>query len=128
MSAYGDATYWGSAPQVVNRPIVGMAEATGNGTFTGASYPSGSYGYDISDFQCGNLPPQPHTIGVVQVEGSSFGTTNPCLTAEAQWAGAGLNLYVFLTYGQAAASGDPACAASASPWRLTMSALARPLR
>ena len=63
VTAYGDATYWGSAPQVLNRPIVGMAQATGSGNFTGSSYPSGSFGYDISNFQCpgtaSGLPPHP---------------------------------------------------------------------
>ncbi len=47
--------------------------------FTGSSYPSGSYGYDISNFQCGNFPPAPHTIGMVEVAGESLGSTNPCL-------------------------------------------------
>ena len=32
----------GSAPQVLNHPVVGMAEATGSGNFSGSSYPSGS--------------------------------------------------------------------------------------
>ena len=67
VTAYGDATYWGSAPQVLNRPVVGMAEATGNGNFTGSSYPSGSYGYDISNYQCpsqgGTLPASPTPSG-----------------------------------------------------------------
>jgi len=114
VSAFG-ATYWGSAPQVLNKPVVGMAEADASGHFTGSSYPSGSYGYDISNFQCGNLPPSPHTIGLVEVVGESYGSTNGCLGSEAAWAGGGLNLYVYLTYGQAASSGDPACASAASP-------------
>ena len=115
VTAFGDSTYWGSAPQVLSRPIVGMAPAVGDGTFAGSSYQSGSYGYDISNFQCGNNPPQPHTIGIVQVEGRSFGPTNPCLQNQAQWAGGGLNLYIFLTFGQAPTSVDPSCAGSASP-------------
>ena len=56
VTAFGDATYWGSAPQVLNKPVVGMAQAIGTGPFAGSSYPSGSFGYDISNFQCGNLP------------------------------------------------------------------------
>ena len=114
VTAFG-ATYWGSAPQVLNKPVVGMAEADASGHFTGSSYPSGSYGYDISNFQCGNFPPSPHTIGLVEVVGESYGGTNDCLGSEAAWAGGGLNLYVYLTYGQAASSGDPACASAASP-------------
>ncbi len=112
VTAFGDATYWGSTPQVLAAPVVAMAQATGNGSFTSSLFPAGSYGYDISNWQCGNYPPSPHTIGIVQVEGASFGATNPCLAGEAAWAGAGLNLYVFLTYGLAASSGDPACGSS----------------
>ena len=115
VTAYGGATYWGSAPQVLNHPVVGMAEATGSGNFSGSSYPSGSYGYDISNFQCGNLPPSPHTIGLVEVVGESKGSTNRCLGSEAAWAAGGLNLYIYLTYGQDADSGDPACQTTASP-------------
>ncbi len=119
VSAYGDATYWGSAPQVLNQPVVGMAQARGNGSFTGSAYPSGSYGYDISNYQCPGtptgLPPSPHTIGVVQVVGSSKASVNHCLAAEAAWAGAGLNLYVFLTYGNDNSSADPACRTAVDP-------------
>ncbi|MGH9078551.1 MAG: hypothetical protein ACRDYE_00445 [Acidimicrobiales bacterium] len=115
VSAFGDATYWGSAPQVLNRPVVGMAQAAGNGSFTGSSYPSGSFGYDLSNFQCGGLPPAPHTIGVVEVVGYSKGRVNPCLTAEAAWAAGGLNLYAFLTFGLDPTSGDPSCLTMESP-------------
>ncbi len=115
VTAYGDATYWGSAPQVLAQPVVGMAEAPGSGHFTASAYPSGSLGYDISNYQCGGFPPPPHTIGIVQVVGASFAPVNPCLAAEAAWAGAGLNLYVFLTYGNANSSGDPNCASEPDP-------------
>ncbi|MGA3149962.1 MAG: hypothetical protein ABSF33_21185, partial [Acidimicrobiales bacterium] len=115
VTAFGGAIYWGSAPQVLNEPVVGMAVADANGRFSGSSYPSGSYGYDISNFQCGNLPPSPHTIGLVEVVGDSYGSTNDCLGAEADWAGGGLNLYIYLTYGQATSSADPACQTTASP-------------
>jgi hypothetical protein len=122
VTAFGNATYWGSAPQVINRPVVGMAQALGTGNFTGSSYQSGSFGYDISNFQCGNTPGQPHTIGVVEVVGASFGSTNHCLAAEAQWAGGGLNLYAFLTFGTAPSSGDPACNANAAPYNASPAA------
>ena len=36
-------------------------------------------------------------IGIVQVDGSSSGNTNPCLAQEVAWAGGGLNLYMYLT-------------------------------
>ncbi len=114
VTAYGDATYWGSAPQVLARPVVGMAQADASGNFTGSSYPAGSYGYDISNYQANNYPPAPHTVGIVQVAGASFGL-NPYLASEARWAGGGLNLYTYLTYGTAASSSDGSCASRASP-------------
>jgi hypothetical protein len=117
VSAFGGATYWGSTPQVLNQPVVGMAEATGNGSFTGSSYSSGSFGYDISYAQCpalgGMLPPSPHTIGIVQVE--EPGHLNPCLAQEAAWAGAGLNLYIFMNYGNSNVNHDPACLTAVDP-------------
>jgi hypothetical protein len=112
VTAFGDATYWGSTPQVLAAPIVEIVMAPGTGAFTGSDYPSGSYGYDISNWQCGNYPPAPHTVSVVQVVGASFGGTNPCLSGEAAWAGGGLNLYMYLTYGTAASSSDGACAST----------------
>jgi hypothetical protein len=53
-------------------------------------------------------------IGIVQVDGSSSGNTNPCLAQEAAWAGGGLNLYTFLTYttsttNEPGCNGDQAC-------------------
>ncbi len=115
VSAFGDATYWGSAPQVLNRPVVGMAQADATGSFTGSSYPSGSFGYDISNFQCGNLPQTTHIIGLVEVVGASKAGANPCLAQEAAWAGGGLNLYAFLTFGNDPSSFDGGCAGTESP-------------
>jgi hypothetical protein len=92
-----------------------MATAAGNGDPGGTSFQSGSYGYDISNYQCGDFPPAPHAIGVVEVEGASFGTVNPCLAQEVSWAGGGLNLYLFLTFGTATTSADTACATTATP-------------
>ncbi len=116
VSDFGDATYWGSAPQVLARPVVGMAEATGTGIFVDPPYPSGATGYDISNYQCGNFPGPPHAIGIVEVEGASFGATNPCLGAEAAWAGGGLNLYIYLTFGQSGSSSDGNCNSGAFPY------------
>ncbi len=116
VSAFGDAGNYGSAPQVLVDPIVGMAEGPGNGSYTNTEsvYPSGSYGYDVSNYQCGNLPTGDHTIGVVEVVGIAFGAVNKCLGQEAAWAASGLNLYAFLSYGTkstgpAACNGDQAC-------------------
>jgi hypothetical protein len=113
VSAFGDAGYFGSAPQVINQPIVGMAEGAGNGDPSGIAFQSGSYGYDVSNFQCGDALPG-HTIGVVEVVGSSMGKVNQCLATEAAWAGGGLNLYVYLTNGTAPTSADAACAGDTS--------------
>ena len=95
--AFGQASYYGSAPGQLAQPVVGIAEGTGSGAFAGGAYPSGSYGYDISTFQCSGFPNGLHDIGIVQVDGVSSGATNPCLSQEETWAGAGLNLYTFLT-------------------------------
>jgi hypothetical protein len=44
-----------------------------------------------------------------------MGAVNPCLAAQARSAGAGLNLYIFVTYGTAPVSSDPGCASAESP-------------
>jgi hypothetical protein len=108
VSNFGAAKYFGSAPSPLNRPIVGMADAPGSGAFVGGTYPSGAYGYDISVYQCSTFPSGLHQIGIVQVDGSSSGNTNPCLAQEASWAGGGLNLYTYLTYGTSTTS-EPGC-------------------
>jgi hypothetical protein len=108
VSNFGSASYFGSAPSPLNRPIVGMAAAPGSGGFFGGTFPSGAYGYDISVFQCNSFPTGAHAIGIVQVDGASSTATNPCLQAEAAWAGGGLNLYTFLTY-QTSATNEPGC-------------------
>jgi len=107
VSNFGAAKYFGSAPPL-NRPIVGMADAPGNGAFVGGTYPSGAYGYDISIYQCSSFPSGDHQIGIVQVDGASSGATNPCLAQEAAWAGGGLNLYTYLTYGTSTTN-EPGC-------------------
>jgi hypothetical protein len=104
VSAFGQASYYGSVSSL-NKPIVGMAEAPGTGAFVGAAYPSGSYGYDVSKFNMNGacttgLPSGDHAISIVQVDGgvdpAGNNYPNPCLAAEATWAGGGLNLYTFL--------------------------------
>jgi len=113
VSNFGAARYYGSAPSPLNRPIVGMADAPGNGSFVGGTYPSGAYGYDISVYQCSSFPSGDHQIGIVQVDGSSSGNTNPCLAQEAAWAGGGLNLYTYLTYGTSTTP-EPGCGGDTS--------------
>jgi hypothetical protein len=103
VTAFGQASYYGSAPSALGGgSIVGMAEASGTGSFTGAAFPSGAFGHDVSKFNMNaacttGLPTDAHDIGVVEVDGTSSGAPNPCLATEATWAGAGLNLYSFLT-------------------------------
>jgi hypothetical protein len=111
VSNFGSAEYFGSAPSPLFRPIVGMAEAPGSGGFFGGSYPSGSYGNDISFAQCGNFPTSDHTISIVQVgqvDGTQLDHPNPCFRGEASWAGGGLNLYIYLGYGTSGTN-EPGC-------------------
>ena len=106
---FGSANYFGSAPPHLNASIVGTTVGMGTGGYgNNPSYPSGAYGYDISKYQCGSLPPPPHQIGVVEVNGASYDYVNPCLASQAAWAGAGLNLYTYLTYGMTT-SGPAIC-------------------
>ena len=98
-----------------------MAEAPGNGGFVGGTYPSGAYGYDISNFQCtGSFPTGDHQIGIVQVDGASDTTPRGPIPQhvlrgeEMAWAGGGLNLYTYLTYStsttnQPGCNGDTSC-------------------
>jgi len=119
VTAFGDAGYFGSAPQHIAAPVVGITDGPGTGVAANGAYPSGAYGYDVSRFQdnpptCNSTLPSGHTVGIVQVTGESNGASNPCLAHEAQWAGGGLNLYIFMTYGtdatnQPGCNGDPAC-------------------
>ncbi len=111
---FGTARYFGSTPQTIPSPVVGIAIAKGTGVATGSSYQSGSYGYDVSNYQCTHFPPNPHAIGIVQVDGWGDTATNPCLAQEATWAGAGLNLYVFMVYGTSPTA-EPGCTQSTLP-------------
>ncbi len=111
---FGTARYFGSAPQAIPAPVVGIAVAQGTGSATSSSYQSGSYGYDISNYQCTTLPPNPHAIGVVEVNGWGDTATNACLKSEATWAGAGLNLYVFMVYGTSPTA-EPGCTTTPLP-------------
>jgi hypothetical protein len=109
---FGNAGFYGSmGGQTLNSPMVGVAETFGNGTVADPPPPppppttapstvltSGTSGYDVSVFNCGNLPPA-GGVDIVQVTGASMSATNSCLAQEAAWAGSGLNLYIFLTFG-----------------------------
>jgi hypothetical protein len=114
VSSFGPAGNFGSAPQHLTEPVVGMADGPGTGAVTNTAYSSGSFGYDISNYQCNSTLPSGHTIGIVEATGASMTAANPCIAQEATWAGGGLNLYIFMTYGtdstnQPGCAGDPAC-------------------
>ena len=72
----------------------------GNGSFVGGTYPSGAYGYDISN--CPVLAvsrPVTTRSASCRSDGASAldaDNPNPCLAQEAGWAGGGLNLYTYL--------------------------------
>jgi hypothetical protein len=108
VSSFGDASNLGSAPQQLNAPVVAMAEAPGTGVKVNTAYRSGSWGYDVSNWQCGEALPAGPSIGIVQATGWSLSAPNPCIAQEAAWAGGGLNLYIFLTYGTSGAN-EPGC-------------------
>ncbi|HLI72745.1 MAG TPA: hypothetical protein VKU86_02615 [Acidimicrobiales bacterium] len=116
VTSFGDAGYFGSAPQQLARPMVAMADGPASGSAVGGGvYPSGSYGYDVSVFQenppsCNMALPSGHTIGIVQSTGDGGGAPNPCLSQEAHWAGAGLNLYVYMVgWSGGSPPGEPGC-------------------
>ena len=105
VTAFGNATYWGSAPQVLNQPVVGMAEATGNGQLHRRSVPVGHLRLRHLELPvpAGSFPPSPTPSGLRRGGRSLDGPHQPCLRpSEAAWAGGGLNLYIYLTYGQTA--------------------------
>ena len=113
VTAFGSAVYWGSTPEHITGAIVGIATGIGNGDPGPPSFQPGSYGYDVSRYQCGGFPPAPHQIGVVEVAGWSYGTVNQCLAQEVTWAAGGLNLYTFLSYGTSTTA-EPGCAGNAT--------------
>lgn len=59
--------------------------------------PKASRGMDISQYQCGDIPVARAQIAVVQVSGGSLsGQANRCYAAQAQWAGRGIQAYIYL--------------------------------
>jgi hypothetical protein len=59
--------------------------------------PAGSVGFDISQYQCGNIPSAPAAVAIVQVSGGALNNPpNPCYVREAVWAGADLSAYIYL--------------------------------
>jgi hypothetical protein len=113
VTAFGSAIYWGSTSEHIPGTIVGIATGVGDGDPGAPSFQPGSYGYDVSQYQCGGFPPEPHQIGVVEIAGWSYGAVNPCLAQEVTWAAGGLNLYTFLSYGTSSTA-EPGCSANAT--------------
>ncbi len=113
VTAFGSAVYWGSTPEHIAGKIVGIATAVGDGDPGPPSFQPGSYGYDVSRYQCSGFPPDPHQIGVVEISGWSYGAVNPCLSQEVDWAAGGLNLYTFLSYGTSSTP-EPGCLGNAT--------------
>ena len=114
ISAFGDSGNFGSTPQHLSAPILGIADGPGTGAVTNTTVQSGSFGYDVSNYQCSTTLPSGHTIGVVETTGWPKADPNPCLAREAAWAGAGLQLYIFLADGsdstnQPGCNSDPQC-------------------
>jgi hypothetical protein len=77
------------ATQAAGRPVAVRTKFKG--------YKSGSTGYDVSQYQCGGLPPAPGAISVVQVSGGALDNApNPCYVQEARWAGRSMSAYIYL--------------------------------
>ena len=118
-TSQGAVTNFGAAQlftvtPTVSSAVVGMAPARGNGDPVLPSYPPGSYGYDVSNYQCANFPSGAHTIGIVEIDGWGSSYTNPCFVTEVDWAGPGVNLYMFVIYGTSATP-EPGCAGTPDP-------------
>ncbi|MGH8982031.1 MAG: hypothetical protein ACRDWE_13615 [Acidimicrobiales bacterium] len=109
---FGSTQYWGSVPSGATATVVGIGTAVGNGDPGSPSFQAGSYGYDVSNFQCTRTLPTSHAIGIVEVSGWSYYPVNPCLAKEVTWAAGGLNLYTFLSYGSTATTAEPGCTTS----------------
>jgi hypothetical protein len=108
VSSFGTAGNFGSAPQQLSSPIVAIVDGPGTGAVTNTVAPSGSFGYDVSNYQCGSQLPSGHTIGIVQATGWGGSAPNPCLATEAAWAGGGLELYIFMADGTSDTN-EPGC-------------------
>lgn len=114
VTAFGTAVYWGSTREHIRGTIAGIATGVGDGDPGPPSFQTGSYGYDVSQYQCkGRLPSSPHQIGVVEIAGWSYGALNPCLAEEVAWAAGGLNLYTLVSYGTSAVP-EPGCIGNAA--------------
>jgi hypothetical protein len=99
--AYGDAPQVGSGlvadppAQAIQVEAAAARRVPVASTITG--YPPRSTGFDISQYQCGNIPPGPTTISIVQVTAGAIDNgPNPCYAQEARWAGPRLSVYIYM--------------------------------
>jgi hypothetical protein len=106
--AFGDAQTLGSLSSSVDQPVVAIAPSTGDGIPTYSAASPGSYGYDVSNYQCPDPLPASTQLGIVETTGWALSAPNPCLQQEAAWAGSNLELYVFLAYGSSSQD-EPGC-------------------
>ena len=116
VTAFGDATYWGSTPQVLHARWSGITEAPVTALHR-VLLPVGQLRLRHLQLPVsvgrGDLPPQPHTIGIVQVEEPGYpeSLSGPGGRLGGRWPQP-LHLP---NYGTGPPSGDPDCAATASP-------------
>jgi hypothetical protein len=85
-------------PDSRSRPEVSAPRPPGQGPAAAAvRHLKGSTGFDISQYQCGNIPSARAAIAIVQVTGGALNNPpNPCYAREAVWAGAHLSVYIYL--------------------------------
>ena len=70
MSNFGAASYYGSAPSPLTDRSSAWPTHPATAPSWAATYPSGAYGYDISNYQCSSFPTGDHQIGIVEVDGA----------------------------------------------------------
>ena len=109
VSNFGAASYYGSAPSPLNRPIVGMAEAPGQRRPSWAGpTPRAPTATTSASTSARASPPGTTRSASCRWTGARRATPNPCLAQEAAWAGGGLNLYTYLTYATSTTN-EPGC-------------------
>jgi uncharacterized membrane protein YgdD (TMEM256/DUF423 family) len=80
--------------KVQHAPVTAQPHAHIHTDFT--EYRRGQSGYDVSMYQCSNMPPQA-AVSVVQVTGGGLDQPpNPCYVQEAQWAGPNMSAYIYM--------------------------------
>jgi hypothetical protein len=93
MFTFGDAPFLGSmGGQSIPGGVVAMSEVQ-----TTALSSPGATGYDVSNWTCGNLPPQA-PLYIVELVGAPFDASTPtsCLQSEVAWGGPATQLYLFM--------------------------------